>query len=555
MFARSLLLPLVFLVSCSGGDPVPTEDTEPVAADGPRDTLVVGLLSDVKHLLPIVYETSADSQVIQAINMPMIDSQFDCSIKKQPGLVERWEWKNDGTVLWYKLREDITWSDGKPVTAHDVAFSYDLMRDPDVSSPRAQYVEKMVEGKSPVVLGDYELEFHFKYAYDRDTQVAHATFGAHPKHLLEGADRKTLRGHALNKAPVGNGPWKIGSYEPNNRLVLAANDAFTGPAEMKPKLNRVIFRVIPEYATRLLELQNGTIDFMQSINVADADLIREQHPEINLKRRGWRSMDYVAWNLSNPMFADVEVRKALALSVDIEGMMGKLLTSKTGEVFARQATSTITPALCNIHNDEVKPLPHNLETAKELLAKAGWTDTDGDGWVDKAGKPFEFTITTNNGNKRRKDAATLMQAQWKKVGVKANLELLEANAFFDNLRKRDYEAAVSGWSASMFVDPADAWHSDTPEIRREFNFTGYSNKRVDQLIERGLKTPLPNEAAPIWREMQQIIYDDQPYLFLWWMDEIVGVHSRFENAQVNVLSVLYHLHEWEVPPDRVKYNR
>ena len=149
----------------------------------------------------------------------------------------------------------------------------------------------------------------------------------------------------------------------------------------------------------------------------------------------------------------------------------------------------------------------------------------------------------------------LIQAQLKDVGVDVQLEQLESNTFFDNLRKREYEAALSGWAGALFVDPSPMWSCDKPGNPNEFNFTGYCNPEVDALIDQGLNTPNPKDAAPIWKDVQAKVYEDQPYLFLWWMDEIVGVHNRFENTTIDVLSTLNRLHEWEVPPDKVKYPR
>ena len=98
------------------------------------------------------------------------------------------------------------------------------------------------------------------------------------------------------------------------------------------------------------------------------------------------------------------------------------------------------------------------------------------------------------------------------------------------------------------------WHSDTEDKKYPFNYTSYSNPEVDALIDRGLNTPDPKEAAPIWQEMQAKIYDDQPYLFLWWRDEIVGIDNRFENTEIDVLGLLNNLHKWEVPADKDKYD-
>ncbi|MBA2322426.1 MAG: ABC transporter substrate-binding protein, partial [Deltaproteobacteria bacterium] len=168
---------------------------------------------------------------------------------------------------------------------------------------------------------------------------------------------------------------------------------------------------------------------------------------------------------------------------------------------------------------------------------------------------FEFTLSTNAGNKRRGDAQVLIQAALKEIGVVVNIEQQEANALFDNMRKRQYEAALSGWSSALFIDPSPTWMCDDVDEPHELNFANYCNPEVDALIERALRTTKAEDAAPLWKEMQAKIYADQPYLFLYWMDEIVGLHKRFENAEVGVLSSLGHLERWDVPADKVKYKR
>ncbi|HHO54168.1 MAG TPA: hypothetical protein ENK18_25680, partial [Deltaproteobacteria bacterium] len=166
-----------------------------------------------------------------------------------------------------------------------------------------------------------------------------------------------------------------------------------------------------------------------------------------------------------------------------------------------------------------------------------------------------FTLLTNTGNKRRADAAVLFQDQMKQLGIEVNIQSLETNTFYERLRKHDFEAALGGWSAGLFVDPSGLWQCDTPESPKEFNFPQYCNQEVHDLIAKGLQTPNPKDSAPIWKDVQAKIYEDQPYLFLWWMDEIVAIHERFENTSINVLSPLDHLHEWEVPEDKVKYKK
>jgi len=564
MHARvARVLPFLVLLSCSEPQPVP-QPTE--AERPPGDTLVIAEQTDIGNLISVVSESEADGAINENLGFPLIDVEFDCSMKKLPGIATDWSWSDDGTVLKMTLRDDITFQDGVRLDADDIKFTYDLVADPVVASPRVSYIERMVPGERPLVIDDTHIEWHFTEAYDRDSQMAHAAaLAILPKHVLESADRATLRGNPYSKNPLATGPFKLALYEPNTRIILEPNEHFTGPEEYRAKLDRVIFKIIPEYSTRLIELQNGDVDFMRNITVTDADLLRKSNPEIRLVRRGWRSMDYVAWNLNKPLFQDVRVRRALALSVDIEDMIGKVLTSDTGEAFARRSVGTITPALCGVHNDDIVPLPYDPERAKALFAEAGWADHDGDGFLDKDGERFEFTLTTNTGNKRRADVSILLQAHLEKVGVKVNIEKQETNTFFENLRQKDYDAALGGWSAGLFVDPATIWHSDVlcgegapPDCeprKYEFNFTGYSSPRADELMDQGMATPIPTEAAPIWKEMQQVIYDDQPYMFLWWMDEIVGIHERFEDYEIDVLSALNHLNRWHVPEEKIKYRR
>jgi peptide/nickel transport system substrate-binding protein len=536
---------------CSDVRPPPETGVAPSAT---RDTLVIGDKSDIGTLLSILPQTWADSALTEAIGLVPIQAEFDCSIKPSPGLAKAWEWNEDGTVLAVELRDDLTWEDGVPVTADDVAFTYDLVGDPTVTSPYVSYVEHMTPDGRPKVIDATHIEWHFTHAYDRDIQTSHANLLPVPKHVFAGADRATLRGHEKANQALSYGPWRLATWEPSQRVVLEPNPEFSGPEQYRPRLNRVIYRVIPEYATRLLELESGNIDLMNDVAIADADRLRTEHPEIRLVRRGWRSMEYVGWNLQQPLFQDLRVRKALAMATDIHGMIGKLLTSKTGESYGRQAIGTITPALCGVHNEEIKPLPFDVAGARALFAQAGWADSDGDGVLDKDGKKFEFTLATTLGNKRRADASILFQDLMKQVGVSVRIEKVEVNTFFANLREHKFEAALAGWSAALFVDPS-LWRCDKEGARQVSNFGGYCNPQVDTLIAKGLSTVEQREAAPIWKDVQRILYEDQAYLFLWWMDEIVGINDRFENTTIDIVSPYKNLYEWEVPADKVKHAR
>jgi len=536
-------------------------------------------MADFEQMNTVVSQSSADSPIQDAIFYPLIDADFDCELVPKPALAKSWDWSEDGTILSMELRDDINWADGTKVTAHDVAFTMDLVADPLVASPRINYIKYLKENARPKIIDDTHIEWHFTHAYDRVTQAFHvATLASMPKHILESADRASLRGHEFSTKPLVNGRWKIGKWDRGQRIVLEHNENWSGSKEEIPKLKRVIFRVLPEYATRLVELETGGIDIAQGIQPQDADRLAKEHPEIRLVRRGWRSMEYVGWNSLDPkdykravdelkdgetldmstvkphaMFGDVRVRRALSKAINAEKMMKDLLSSQaTGEVYARPAVGTISPALCNAHNDDIVPIAFDPSQAKAELAEAGWTDTDGDGWLDKDGTVFRFALEINSGNPRRAKGSVLVQAMLKQIGIDVQIAQVETNLFFENHRKKNFDAMIGGWSAGLFIDPTAIWHSG-PEY--EFNFVSYNNPEADALMVKGLKEPDPEKAAVIWKELQAMIYEDQPYTFLYWIDEIIGVHERFQDTSIDVQSPFGDLYKWWVPADEVKYKR
>ncbi len=543
-----------------------------------NDTLVIAMQADISSLNPVTAQAASDHNVIDTMNRHLVRSGFDCGLSFHPDLAESWEFNEDSTQLRMRLRTDALWSDGVPITARDVAFTYELVADDLVASPRRPNIERMVPESRVEILGDHELVFHFVSGYDQTTMLAHAgDVRLVPEHVLRDADRATLRGHAFSREPVVSGPWRIERWDPNDRLVIEPVQEWWGPSEQRPHLRRVIFKVLPEYATRIMELENGSSDMVVSLQVADADRIARQQPEIDIVRRGWRSTDYLAWNRfdaasysavlermgpaemdwgqvePHPLFSEVEVRRALSMAIDVDKLIGDLLTSsETGEVYGKRAVSTVSPEICAYHNADIEPLPHDPEKARRILAGQGWSDTDGDGVLDKAGVPFRFTLLTNSGNPRRAKASIIIQANLAAVGVDVQIEKLESNTFFSRLRKKDFEVALSGWSASTFVDMSSLWHSGHHNAQ---NYTSYDNPEVDALIEQALSTPDPVAAQALWKEVQAKVYADQPYTFLYWRDEIVGLHERFSDAKVDFLYPYGDLETWWVPPDEVKYKR
>lgn len=555
---RSAVAALLLLAAagCAGG----RDANEPEAGE----TLRIALASDVRDLLPPLYESATEGNVVAALNLPLLDSSFDCALQFNPALAKAWRFSEDGRTLVVELERGVTWPDGVAVTAEDVRFSWELLGDPRVRGPRAELLARFSPDARPRVVDPHTLEWEFVEATDRAAMLAFvASVYAVPKHLLGTADRASLRGHTLNvRSPVGNGPWAVKAWEPGRELVLKPNRAFAGPEAWRPKLGRVELRILPAYDARLAAMQGGSVDVVEGVAVRDADALVAADPDIQLRRRGWRSVEYVAWNAvdpadwrarasasadarpsdsrPHPLFADREVRRALGMAIDVDGLIRALLTSeRTGEVYGRPAVGTITPALCGIHNDAVPRLPFEPDAARARLAELGWTDTNSDGWLDREGRVFRFTLLTNAAWPRRTEAAELVREQLARVGVDVVVEPLEPALFYERLKARDFDAALSSWAASLYVDPSPIWGEES-----EFNFTTYQSARVQALLAKGRAETNADAAAEVWRELQAVIYEDQPYAFLYWADEIVAIDGRFQDATVDLVGGWRDLHRW-----------
>ena len=444
----------------------------------------------------------------------------------------------DSTSVRFNMRSDLTWSDGEPLTGHDVAFTYGILGDPDLASPLQHYVEFLNEVE---VEDDSTVVFHFSRRYP--DMITHAATAVIPEHIFgetaPGAirDHPTLR-NPQNGALVVSGPYMIGSWERGQRIVLVRNPEF----EPRAYLDQLVFRIVVEPTTRLVELQTGSADFVGGITLDQVPHIRDQAPHVRLETEEKRFYDYVAYNgaMFEP-FADPEIRRALGLATDSEALISALQM----EEFAVPAGGPYAPIFADLYDPEGQaPLPYEPEEASRILAEKGWEDTDGDGILDRDGQPFRFTLHTNQGNQRRADVSQILQQQWRRIGVDARIQILEFNTLTANLTNGDFEATVGGWSVGLSPDLTPLWAPDSP-----FNYTRYQSPEVTRLIERARSAPTFEVAAPIWREAATAIVADQPYTWLFYFDSVDGVNNRLRDTKIDTYGPYQNTWEWWIPAE------
>ena len=544
-----LLLSLCIILATSCGKKSGADD--PMAS-----TAVVALSGDADNLNPIVANSSMASDIGGSIHPMMFDISFDLREGKlvfEPGLVNSWEFLNSGRDVVLHLRPNVKWEDGMPITTADVKFSYDLYGDPDVASPRRHYVESMIftnnefdVNKSIEIIDDTTMVFHFTKTYP--LQLFHLNLSPVPKHVYENADRKTLRTNPANSRPIGAGPMKLDEWVRQQQATLVRNPTCTLP--YPAKLDRVVFRVITEPTTRLTELKKGTVDMMWPVYPEDVQDIQKNNAGIKLVTLPPRVHDYIGWmNIDideyhntktikpHPLFGDRRVRQALTYAIDRRSIIREKL-----QAYGEPALTDFSPIFRWATNRGLVPYPYEPDKARQLLRSVGWTDSNGDGILDRNGKNFEFTLYYNVGNKRREYVATVVQENLKRIGVKANIQAVENTVLFQNIDQKRYDAFVGGFSVGLAIDPSDRWG----EVTNSFNTVGFHNTRVTELLKLGLHVANEKEAGPFWMEIQSILHQEQPVTFLYWIKDIVGVNRRLKGTNVNTLGVTDNIWDWMI---------
>ena len=445
----------------------------------------------------------------------------------------------DSASLRYHLRSDVRWSDGTPVTAHDVAFTYEMVRDPMVASPRQDYTENI---DSVVVENDSTVLFHFRRRYPE--MLFHSSHGIVPRHVYSGVAPSELGRHASvvdpgNGGLVVSGPYQIGSWSRGQQVVLTRNPEF----EPAGHLDQIVFRIIPDATTRLVELQTGAIDWVNGIGFEQIPPLRQQAPNIRFEREEKRFYDYIAYNPSGfSAFEDPDVRRALGLAIDLQGMLDALQMNE----YAVPAAGPYPPIFADLHDPEaLPPLPYDPEEARRILAAKGWTDADGDGVLEKDGTPFRFDLVTNAGNQRRADVSQIVQQQWRRIGVQAELRTLEFNTFMDALVREEFEAALGGWGVALSPDLTGMWGPDSP-----YNIVSYDDPETQRLFEQALAQPTAEAAAPYWKAAAEALVEDQPYTWLYFMDQVNAINERVKGVEVNTFGPYQNPWEWWIPREQ-----
>lgn len=506
--------------------------------------LIISSIGDASFLNPILSQDSASSDINSLIFNGLI--KYDRNLQGFVGeLAESWKVKEGAEPeITFFLKKGILWHDGKEFTAHDVKFTYEKIMDPKTNTVRRSSYELV---KKAEALDPYT--FRVTYRQPFSPGLESWGMGIVPKHLLEKEDINTT---SFNRLPKGTGPFRFVEWVSDEKIVLEANPRYF---EGKPHLDRIIYRIIPEISLSEMEIFTRGIDY--------SGVFPNQFRRMNrvpfLKTYSQPSLGYtyIGYNLKNDLFRDRRIRLAITHAINREEIVQYVLYG-LGTV-----ASGPFPNHLWYSNPNVKPFSFDPPKARALLAEAGWKDTDGDGILDKEGKPFRFKLITNSGNDTRKDVGVLVQRQLREVGIDVNFELYEWSVFLKNfINAKHFDACILGWGLSVDPDAYEIWHSS--QIEKGFNFVSYQNPELDRLWEDGRREYDLEKRKQIYWRIHQLIAEDQPYTFLYVPLGISALQKKFSlleedttgkktlrEIRMEKAGLLYDLIKWTVPKEIV----
>ncbi|MDP2921122.1 MAG: peptide-binding protein [Candidatus Omnitrophota bacterium] len=502
------------------------------------DMIVTGSIGEPRTLVPILASDGSSGTICGLVFNGLV--KYDKDLNLAGDLAERWEVSRDGLEITFYLRKGVKWHDGTLFTSRDVEFTYKSLIDPKVRTPYSGDFQMV---KSLEVIDDYTLKVLYKEPFSPGL----SSWGMNimPRHLLEKEDLNSTK---FSRAPIGTGPYKFKIWKTGERVELVSNhDYFEG----RPYIDRYVYRIIPDTATLFLELRAQAVDYtsltpIQFRRQTETKFFKEHFQRFNFPSFGYT---YMGYNLNDFRFKDLRVRQAINYAVNKEEIIKGVLLG-----LGRVSTGPFIPESW-AYNKDVKPIEYNIQKAKALLEEAGWRDSDSDGILEKDGAKFSFTIITNQGNDERRMTAEIIQKSLKAIGIDVKIKIIEWSAFVSEfIDKRRFEAIILGWGLSLDPDMYDIWHSSKTR-EGEFNFVGYRNSEVDDLLLKGRRTFNQEERKKVYHRIHEILYEEQPYLFLYVPDALPILHARFRGIEVGPAGIGHNFIKWYVPRSEQRYVR
>ena len=469
-------------------------------------TLIAAWAQDPVGLDPHVTSAYSSFQVLENVLDTLVE--LDAELNVVPSLATDWSVNEDGTVWTFELREDVVFSNGRPFTAEDVVYTYDRMLDPETASGNAYKIAGLTDVEAVddhtvrMTLDAPNSAFLGHLAIDKSVGII---------------ARESVEDGTINTAPIGTGPFVIADYQPGTMVLLEANDQYwktDEDGEPLPYLDAVELRIITDDSVRRSGLVAGDIHWAISVPPQSIEEL-EARDDVIVDRTAAPAYWYIGVNTEREPLDDPRVRQAISYAID-RGQITEAATFGTGVPTQDPIPSTSAWAF------DYAPYEQDLEAARQLLQEAG---------VEGG---FEMTVMPTTQYEESIRIAQVLQAQLAPLGIQVNIDTREWADWLETQGAGEYDTFVCSWNA--LIDPDDYYYAQhkTGEV---FNFTGYSNPTVDELLVEGRRTSGFEERYPIYEQINQEIVDDAPYIYLYnpgniqaYVPAVQGYEARGDQA-------------------------
>ena len=527
--AFPLSLTLIILTACQPEEPTKnyTTPTPPVIGD----VINTALTASPANLVPYLAADQAAASIASSIYQSLLT--YDKNLNLVPELADSYQVSKNGLHITFRLKKGVTFTDGTPLTSADVSATFHALTNPETKTPYADDYLRVTKFETPdpyTVRVSYAQPFAPALSSWAGLQIL-------PAHII--AQTPSFNDTKLKENPLGSGPYQLVRWRRGEDLLLTRNPSST----KAPYIAQQYVRILPDQSTQWLELKAGNLDLTTLTPLAYTRLTQAPWFQNNFATYRYLSSayTYMGFNLKDPLFADKRTRQALSYAVDRQGLINAALFGQ-GEPLA----SIFKPGTW-AYNTALTPYPYNPEKARQLLAEAGWKPGKNGILVNEKGEEFRFILSTNQGNEVRQKTAQILQKFFADVGVHMDIRVQEWSTFLTNtIQQRAFQAVMLGWTLPAEPDPYDVWHS-SKTAPAEFNIVGFNNPAADSAIVASRHTFNRAERKKHLDALQNILHDEQPYLWLYAPYALVAVHKRIIGIEPAPAGIEHNTESWYVP--------